>query len=98
MLPMKCPKCSSSALRVPSTNNQLDDQVMRKRVCLDCGHRWFTVELIVPDYAVGWSAARNSGKPVLRTPLTLNADHVEVQDSMLALRAWNKRGKARNRI
>jgi hypothetical protein len=72
MLPMNCPKCSSAAVRCPITNNMLSDQVVRRRVCGDCGHRWFTVELTVPDYAVGWSAA-HLRKPVLRVPLELTA-------------------------
>ena len=86
MLPMLCPKCRSAAIRAPITNNLLDDQVMRKRTCLDCGHKWFTVEVAVPDYAVGWSAA-HLRKPVLRIPLELNAGatklrvgHVEAKD------------------
>jgi len=59
---------------VPCTNNKLADQVVRRRVCVDCGHKWFTVELTVPDYAVGWSAAHNN-KPVLRVPLELSSGH-----------------------
>lgn len=74
MLPMKCPRCSSAALRVPSTNNKLDDQVVRQRVCTDCGHKWYTVELMVPDYAVGWSTMHQH-KPVLRVPLELSSGH-----------------------
>jgi DNA-directed RNA polymerase subunit RPC12/RpoP len=94
MLPMKCPKCSSTSLRVPITNNQLDDQVMRRRQCGDCGHRWFTVELAVPDYAVGWSAAHKS-KPVLRAPVELKAGHVEAKDRLAALREANARREAK---
>lgn len=72
MMPMQCPKCSSGSIRAPITNNMLDDQVVRRRQCLDCGHKWFTVEVAVPDYAVGWSAA-HLRKPVLRIPLELSA-------------------------
>lgn len=77
MVPMNCPKCSSAALRVPITNNRLADQVVRRRVCADCGHKWFTVEVAVPDYAVGWSAAHLS-KPVLRVPLELSTGHTKL--------------------
>jgi hypothetical protein len=82
---------------VPITNNQLDDQVMRKRTCADCGHKWFTVEVAVPDYAVGWSAA-HLRKPVLRIPLELSAGetryqvwHVEAQDQLAPLREASER-------
>ena len=90
MLPMRCPKCCSGAIRVPITNNQLDDQVMRKRTCADCGHKWFTVEVAVPDYAVGWSAA-HLRKPVLRTPVTVTATHQEPKDRLAALREASER-------
>lgn len=101
MVPMKCPKCSSSALRVPITNNRLDDQVVRRRVCAECGHKWFTVEMAVPDYAVGWSAAHLS-KPVLRVPLELSTGHtklrveaVEAKDQIAPLREANARRAAK---
>lgn len=106
MLPMKCPNCSSSALRVPITNNKLDQQVVRRRQCLDCGHRWFTVEMTVPDYAIGWSAT-HLRKPVLRVPLELSAagvggwgrsiiplEHVEAKEQLVPLREANERRSA----
>jgi len=100
MVPMNCPKCSSNALRVPITNNRLADQVVRRRVCADCGHKWFTVEMTVPDYAVGWSAAHLS-KPVLRVPLELSTGHtklrveaVDAKDQIASLREANARRAA----
>lgn len=100
MVPMICPRCRSKAVRVPITNNMLNDQVMRRRACADCGHKWFTVEVAVPDYAVGWSAAHMS-KPVLRVPMELSAgatrlrvEHVEAQDHLKLLRESNARRAA----
>ena len=91
----------SATLRVPITNNKLDEQVVRRRQCVDCGHRWFTVEMAVPDYAVGWSAT-HLRKPVLRVPLELIAgglasrgrviiplEHVEAKDQIAPLREAN---------
>ena len=78
MLPMQCPKCSSETIRAPITNNRLPDQVVRRRQCADCGHKWFTVEVTVPDYAVGWSVAHGH-KPVLRVPLELSAGHTKLR-------------------
>ena len=89
MLPMICPQCSSGTIRTPITNNMLDDQVMRRRQCADCGHRWFTVEVVVPDYAVGWCAPL--GKPVLRVPVEVTAKHQEAKDSLAALREANEK-------
>ena len=72
MLPMNCPRCSGSAIRVLLTNNQLEHQIVRRRRCVDCGHKWFTVEVGVPDYAVGWSALHHH-KPVLRADMEITA-------------------------
>ena len=77
MLPMKCPHCCSKNHRVPATNGQLDDQIVRKRVCGDCGHAWFTVEVEVPKYAVGWSAGLQR-KPVLRVPAEVTTGMVRI--------------------
>ena len=103
MLPMNCPKCSSTTLRVLITNNRLSDQMVRRRVCADCGHKWFTVEMAVPDYAVGWSAT-HLRKPVIRVPLELVAtgqatrgriisqlEHVEAKDQLAPLRESSAR-------
>lgn len=95
MMPMLCPHCRSNNLRVPITNGQLDDQVVRKRVCLDCGKAWFTVEVIVPNYAVGWSEGLGK-KPVLRVPaevstgmVRMGASHVEPQETLLNLKPFH---------
>jgi hypothetical protein len=62
---------------------------VRKRKCVDCGEVWFTVELKVPSYAVGWSSGHQS-KPVLRVPLELTASHLEPMDSREALAKANR--------
>ena len=78
---MNCPECGSKENRTPITNGHLPDEVVRKRVCKVCGHAWFTVEMTVPEYAIGWSD-RHQHKPVLRTPLTLETSFVEAADVM----------------
>jgi hypothetical protein len=104
---MQCPKCAHDRSRVPSTNSQLADQTMRKRVCEACGHVWFTVEVPVPSYAVGWQGS--SGKPVLRAPLTVKAgrtriglSHEDAKDQVALLREANEQRErladARHRV
>ena len=100
MLPMICPQCSHSRHRAVVTNSQLDDQVVRKRACESCGHVWYTVEVMVPSYAVGWSA-RHSRKPVLRVPIEMQAGHTrlrvsheEPRDQLAGLREANARKSA----
>ena len=41
-----CPLCFSSDLKVISTTRQADDQIIRRRACLepDCLHRWYTLQ------------------------------------------------------
>lgn len=85
MLPMKCPACGSRNYIAVITNNLIDSQTIRKRRCRDCEHVWFTVELAVPNYAVGWSN-RHEGKPVLRAPVELTAEHIEAMDVAECLR------------
>lgn len=81
---MKCPSCRGTDYRAVITNNLFEDQTVRKRKCAECGHVWFTVELLVPSYAVGWSHD-HMRKPVLRTPVQLTVAHVEPKDCVEAL-------------
>lgn len=73
MLPMKCPRCCSSAIRATATNNRDADKTVRQRSCADCGHTWFTVEVVVSPAVVGWTAKAEglASKPVLRLPVDL---------------------------
>lgn len=40
---MKCPKCQSDQLKV-ADSRPTDHGVRRRRECLDCGHRFSTME------------------------------------------------------
>ena len=93
MLPMDCPACSHSCHRATSTNGRLPDQIVRRRVCQGCGHAWFTVEAMVPSYAVGWSPAHQR-KPVLRASVELKVTHIEAKDQLAALREASERRSA----
>ena len=75
MMPMQCPKCSHNRHRAAIINSRVPDQVVRKRICQECGHAWFTVEAPVPSYAVGFSSAHQN-KPVLRVPVTMELGFV----------------------
>jgi hypothetical protein len=76
------------------------DQTVRKRACENCGNVWYTVEVTVPSYAVGWSA-RHLRKPVLRVPIDvtvghtrMRASHEEASDQLAPLREANARRSA----
>jgi len=104
---MNCPQCSHDRSRAPSTNSQPAEHTLRKRLCEACGHVWFTAEVPVPSYAVGWQGS--SGKPVLRAPLTVKAgraeivlSHEEGKDQIALLQEANERrsiaSDARHRV
>jgi hypothetical protein len=68
---------------------------------------WFTVEVAVPSYAIGWRAA--NGKPVLRVPVEVTAGHTRIglsheegKDQIALLREANERksreSDARHRV
>lgn len=68
---MNCPRCSSDNHTTPHTNSKIPDHTVRQRLCQDCGHRWYTVEVVVPNTSIGWSAAQR--KPVLREAVRVEA-------------------------
>lgn len=47
---MKCPICASDEQRVERTA-RLDDRIERERLCLTCGYRWKTTEVLAADVA-----------------------------------------------
>ena len=46
---MNCTKCGSYQVRVSSTRNGGARRIFRRRRCMDCGHRWTTIELPAKD-------------------------------------------------
>jgi len=81
---MNCPECKWATHRAVVVTQALDDQIVRKRKCCACPHVWFTVEVNVPNYAIGWSPV-HKGKPVLRAPLTITTSFIEAKDSRVNL-------------
>jgi len=81
---MNCPECKWATHRAVVVTQALDDQIVRKRKCCACHHVWFTVEVNVPNYAIGWSPV-HKGKPVLRAPLTITTSFIEAKDSRVNL-------------
>lgn len=41
---MKCPNCQSARLRVVLTKYTPEDDIVRRRHCLACDYRWYTVQ------------------------------------------------------
>lgn len=90
---MNCPKCNHNEHRAAIVNSMMPDQVVRKRRCTQCKHHWFTVEVIVPGYAIGWSRTYQR-KPVLRAAIQLTPSYIEAQDQFAGLRRLNERRAA----
>lgn len=61
---MQCPECGSSRVGVYRTCHDTLESVLRQRKCAVCGHKFFTVEVELPD--VG--AKHNSKKQMQRLP------------------------------
>jgi len=91
---MECKRCKCTRSTSASVNSRMATQTVRKRVCASCGEIWFTVEIIVPSFAVGWSAPQGH-KPVLRVPLDVTLQHVELSDEVARGKASHKLLKAR---
>ena len=54
----RCPDCNSTNVRVVVTSPTGDGTVVRRRKCLVCDHRWYTVqapEQILPKQQVQWT-------------------------------------------
>ena len=68
---MKCPACGTARHSAPATNSRPVEQTVRQRLCIECGHRWYTVEVMVPNTSIGWDTVLR--KPVLRDPVRVEA-------------------------
>jgi hypothetical protein len=76
---MNCPQCGSKQLKTPIVNSHDANQTVRKRRCDDCLFVWFTVELRVPDYSIGWAPSQMH-KPVIRCPVNLTTSCLDEID------------------
>ena len=57
---MICPECSSEGIYVVDTMPGTDNNVYRRRKCLDCNTKFHTVEIVIPDgspYKLGYLGA-----------------------------------------
>ena len=57
---MRCPSCDSPShqTRVVLTTRTQEDQVVRRRHCKACDHRWYTIqgkEQLLDGVAINWS-------------------------------------------
>ena len=51
---MKCPKCECLDQKVPNTNTYEPEMNIRRRTCKACGHKFYTIEMIIDDESVTW--------------------------------------------
>jgi transcriptional regulator NrdR family protein len=63
---VQCPKCGSSRLGVYRTCHDTAESVLRQRKCAVCGHKFFTVEVELPDGAA--KHARDKQEKLQRLP------------------------------
>lgn len=46
---MNCPKCGSPTHVLVSRNRPVKQSTNRRRECLQCGYRFTTIEIIIPE-------------------------------------------------
>lgn len=72
---MNCPKCNHGTVFVLQSNTTKPSHTTRQRVCDDCKHKWFTVELEIESWAVKWEKVnpnfRFGGKPTPYIPVSI---------------------------
>jgi len=72
---MNCPKCNHGTVFVLQSNTTKPNHTTRQRVCNDCKHKWFTVELEIESWAVKWEKVnpdfRFGGKPTPYVPVSI---------------------------
>lgn len=54
---MKCPSCGAHRIRVVLTTYSTDKEIIRRRRCLACEHRWYTIqqpEKLLEGVSVAW--------------------------------------------
>lgn len=74
---MTCPHCNSVRVEVVCTACTANGERVRRKHCLICEHRWYTVQLpevVVSAYDVRWPSSRQQPRervvylPTARTP------------------------------
>ena len=58
-----CPNCGSLITRVVNTTRSTDGQIVRRRWCEFCDHRYYTAQIterVVPDTSVEWLSVPKS--------------------------------------
>jgi len=51
---MNCPNCNSKYSRVMNTRQETVKTIVRQRICKDCAHLFYAVEIVLPCEAVRW--------------------------------------------
>ena len=51
---MNCPACAHDKHRVLQTRRESPETTIRQRICRECGHAWFTLEIDMPPESVAW--------------------------------------------
>jgi len=65
---MKCPKCFIKKTRVVCTNPDPEGRIVRRRKCVCCGHRWYSMqypEVSIPEHRIKWTKKGATVRPYL---------------------------------
>ncbi len=68
-----CPKCGGSTKVVNNFNTENSEEIVRRRKCNDCGHRWYTIqerERPLDSYRIRWRSKDGNKRMIwLRSPI-----------------------------
>lgn len=71
-----CPKCGGPTTVVSNFNTENTDEIVRRRRCKDCGHRWYTIqerERLLESYRIAWHS-KSGNKRIIRLRAPMGAD------------------------
>ncbi len=68
-----CPECGNTRTRVVCTKRSKDGITIRRRFCLKCEHRWYTIqypEVVVKSGEVKWIKSGSEAEYAYFAPVT----------------------------
>lgn len=98
----RCTVCGTARSHVVhTTTTDCGTGRIRRRHCLDCGNRWWTVqpqELVIPDHALAWTgrcptlatSVAASLRPLFASLLAWQQQHTGIAPHWLQHRVWQR--------
>lgn len=101
----RCTTCGGTRSHVVhTTTTDCGTGRIRRRACLDCGTRWWTVqpqELVIPDQALAWkgrcptlaTSVATTLQPLFASLLAWQQQHTGIAPRWLQHRSWQRKSR-----